>query len=201
MCHIHRLRKLDPAHAYRSLKRYLVERLAVERSQEFVENALIALVWMFPSPECTNEIASLDATFTEPHLIRTKPLSSEATNGILLLLWSRIEKTSEKEEYGLTASWCKLAIHELFSGSMDDVNAGKLRRFVNRYTRELRGGVDLLTRRRKLLQCPLKQARPGEAQMAALKMSANVAQQPLSLYLTYCIATRVGDEDLGKRKR
>lgn len=63
------------------------------------------------------------------------------------------------------------------------------------------GGVDLLTRCRKSLQCLLKPARPGEARMAAPKMSPSVAQQPLSLYLTYCIATRVSDEDLGKRKR
>jgi hypothetical protein len=68
-------------------------------------------------------------------------------------------------------------------------------------TRENSGAVDLLTRCRKLLQCLLKQARPEEARMAALKMSANVAQQPLSLYLTYYIPTRVGYEDLGKTKR
>lgn len=134
MYHIHHLWTLDPAEARRSLKRYLVERLAVHGNKKFVESALISLVWMSTSPECTNETASLDAAFTELRLIWTESLRAEATNGILLLLWRRIEKAFEQEEYGVAASWCKLVIHQLSSESMDDLNAGKIQRLVNRYT-------------------------------------------------------------------
>jgi hypothetical protein len=121
------------------LKCYLVERLAVDGNKEFVESALISLVWMSTSPECTNELASLDAMFTELHLIWSKSLSAEATNGILLLLWRRIENASGKGEYGVAVSWCKLAMHQLFSGSVGDLSAGKIQRFVSRYTRQLWG--------------------------------------------------------------
>jgi hypothetical protein len=111
-----------------------MERLTVDGNKKFVESALISLVWMSTSPECTNELASLDTTFTEFHRIWTKSLSAEATNAVLLLLWRRIEKASGKEEYGIAASWCKLAMHQLFSGSVDDLSAGKIQRFVSRFT-------------------------------------------------------------------
>jgi hypothetical protein len=116
-----------------------MERLTVDGNKEFVESALISLVWMSTSPERTNELTSLDATFTELHLIWTKSLSAEATNGVLLLLWRQIEKASGRGEYGVAASWCKLAMHQLFSGSVDDLSAGKIHRFVSRYTRQLWG--------------------------------------------------------------
>jgi hypothetical protein len=195
--HIHRLRKLDPTHAREFLQCYLMRELAIHGNDQWIESTLIMLVWMSTSPECTSRIMSLETAFTEIYQHWTKPLSSEATNGIMVFLWRRVEKAFDKEEYGDAAAWCKLAMHELLSGRMEDFNAGKIQRYDNT---QLNSRVcDLLTRPRKLLQCLLKQSKPGEAREAALKMSTNVKRHPLTLYFTYCIATRLNDEDLGKR--
>jgi len=56
----------------------------------------------------------------------------------------------------------------------------------------------LLTSHRKFLQCLLKQSKFEEAHKVALAMSTAVKQHPLSRYLTYCIAIRVNDDDLGE---
>src|SRR5271168_864832 len=56
----------------------------------------------------------------------------------------------------------------------------------------------LLTSYRKFLQCLLKQSKFEEARKVALAMSIAVKHHPLSRYLTYCIAIRVNDDDLGE---
>ena len=128
MYHIHHLRKLDPARASRCLQQYLVERLAVNGNDQWIESALIALVWICASSSAGT--ASLDAAFTELGQIWTKPLSTEATRGILVLLWKPIEEKVNKEEYEDAIAWCQLAMHQLLSTNMGDFNAGKIQRYV-----------------------------------------------------------------------
>lgn len=194
--YIHCLRKLDPTHARELLQYYVVQRLAVHGNDQWIESALIMLVSMSTSGDCTSSVPSLETAFTEIHQRWTAPPSSEAVHGVLVLLWKRIEKLFDREEYADAAAWCKLAMHQLLSERLEYLNAGKIQRYAT--TRLDSRLCDLLTRPRKLLQCLLEQSKPGEAREATLTMSPSVGRHPLSLYLTYCIATRLKDEDLGK---
>jgi hypothetical protein len=129
--HIYHLRKLDPRRARRSLKQYLLERLSVLGNDQWIEHALITLVWMSTSLECTSEAASLDATFTELRQIWTQPLSVEVTHGTLVLLWKRTERSFDNQEYRDAGIWCQLAMHGLLSDRMEDLHAGKIQRCGN----------------------------------------------------------------------
>jgi hypothetical protein len=88
-----------------------------------------------------------------------------------------------------------LAMHQLLSGMMEYANASKIQLSGNIQANSWVSG--LLTRSRKLLQCLLKQSKLGGARDDSMKMSPDVIRHPLSLYLTYCIAIQLSDEDLG----
>jgi hypothetical protein len=90
----------------------------------------------------------------------------------------------------------RLAMHPLLFDNLDDLNAGKIQRYAT--PRAVPQCMILLTSYRKFLQCLLKQSKFEEARKVALAMSTAVKHHPLSRYLTYCVAIRVNDEDLGE---
>jgi hypothetical protein len=197
MYHAHQLQKLDTGAACQLLRQYLVQRLALHGNEQWIEATLTTLVWMSTSLECSIEIATtLEATFTQIREKWTKSLGAEATRIVLVLLWRQMELGSNYDKFGDAAVWCQLAMHPLLFDNLDDLNAGKIQRYATPRTAPQR--MILLISCRKLLQCLLKQSKFEEAHKVALALSIAVQHHPLSRYLTYCIAIRVNDDDLGE---
>ena len=172
MHHLHRLRKLDPERARRVLQRYLVERLAVNGNDQWIESALITLVWMPTSPEYRDETTTLEAAFTGLSQMWAKSLSAEAVHRVLVLLWKRIEEAFDREAYRAAEAWCRLAMHELLFDNMDDLKVGKVKRYGGQWADSR--VHDLLTSSRKFLQCLLNQSNPEAAREAILTMAPAV---------------------------
>lgn len=195
--HLHQLRKLDAGAACQLLRQYLLQRLALHGNEQWIEATLTTLVWMSTPLECSIETAAtLEATFTQLRENWTKSLSAEATHIVLVLIWKQIELGSNYDKFGDTAVWCQLAMHPLLFDNLDDLNAGKIQRYAT--PRAVPQCMILLTSYRKFLQCLLKQSKFEDARKVALAMSTEVKHHPLSRYLTYCVAIRVNDEDLGE---
>jgi hypothetical protein len=195
--HTHQLRKLDAQAACQLLRQYLVQRLALHGNEQWIEATLTTLVWMSTSLECSIEIAAtLEATFTQLREKWTKSLSAEATHIALVLLWKQIELGSNYDKFGDAAVWCQLAMHPLLFDNLDDLNSGKIQRYATLGAAPQ--CMILLISYRKFLQCLLKQSKFEEAHKVALAMSIAVKHHPLSRYLTYCVAIRVNDDDLGE---
>ena len=169
MYQINQLRKLDQGKACRALRKYLVKRLTIHGNGQWIENALITLVSMSTSPECTNGTASLEAAFSGLSQTWTNTLSAETAHGLLVLLWKRIESAFNSEAFQEAAAWCKLGMHRLLSVVMGDYKIVELRWSVNQSI-WFRGLV-LLMSLRKLLRCQWSYFEPEAICEAALAMS------------------------------
>ena len=169
MHHLIQMRKREPGRARRTLQQYLLERLALHGNDQWAEDALITLVWMYTSSKCTNGIATLEATLTELSQVCTNSISAEATHGVLVFLWKRIEAEFTCREFHEAALWCNLALQLFSSDNMDDIKVVKLKRYSNQQADP--GVYVLLTRFRKLLQCQLNRSEPEAVLEAALTIS------------------------------
>jgi hypothetical protein len=86
---------------------------------------------MSTSLECSTETAAtLEAIFTQLHEKWTKSLSAEATHIVLVLLWKQIELGFNNDKLGDAVVWCQLAMHPLLFDDLDDLNAGKIKRYA-----------------------------------------------------------------------
>ena len=189
MHHLIQMQKHDPGRARRALQYYLLERVALHGNDQWVEDALITLVWMSTSSECTNGIATLEAALTALSQIWTNSISAEATHGVLVFLWKRIEAEFACGEYQEAASWCNLALQLLLSDTMDDLKAVKLKRYS--IQRSESSVHVLLTLSRKVLQCQLIRSEPEAVLEAVLTISPTAMQGSSLLELDWFMKTLV----------
>jgi len=86
--HIHQLKPISVSRAAKALKAYLVLRLADHGEAEWVETAMLTLIWMVTTG--TIDLASaapleLESTLNEVYQVWNKPLSPEASHGALVV--------------------------------------------------------------------------------------------------------------------
>ncbi|KAL9131193.1 MAG: hypothetical protein Q9217_000795 [Psora testacea] len=168
--HIHRLRSWSPTMTHSVLIYFISEKLLGAEQRAWVEKTLITTVWnCTSSPDIPGLFDSLAQLFRAIASELGHALSTSTAHAAQILLWRRIELSYQQHQYDISAAWCKLSLHEIFSNS-GAKNVGKLQR--------------------KLILCALSQAGPDKACELCANISASNLKEPSTQYLLYKVALR-----------
>ncbi|KUJ18222.1 SPO22-domain-containing protein [Mollisia scopiformis] len=178
MFHIRKLKDKSPSLACKALDDLLTLRLlkAEELQDSWIGKTIVTRLWTTvnqrDSPEALQSLYDLFETITAN---LTKPMASDATLAAHTLFWKHIESNYVQGQYDIAESWCRLALHRLFSNS-GEINTARLSR--------------------KLLLCSLARKDFGSAREVFHSMSNSARNEPMSRFLMYKIAVRGGDTEL-----
>ena len=173
MHHIHHLKLIDVESALKSLKEYILRRLAPDATQSRTEAAIVTYIWMSlsdPSPTPPEDLANGLDSFCSTW---NTSLSPEAAHAVLLLIWKNIESASIETDSANAQQWCCLALHDLFRNNGEH-NKAKIQR--------------------KLIMSCLNACDYEVAQQTMQSMSSSAAAHPLTRYCSYLIALRTKNE-------
>ena len=173
MRQIHHLRSIGVEFALRSLKEYILRRLAPDATQSRTEAAIVTYIWMSlsdppsKSPEdLANDLSSFCGTWSTS-------LSPEAAHAALFILWKNIESDRIETESASAQPWCCLALHDIFR-NVGERNKAKIQR--------------------KLIMSYLTASDYEAAQQIVQGMSSSATAHPLTRYSSYMIALHTRNE-------
>ena len=133
MHHIHHLKSIGVESALRSLKEYILRRLAPDATQSRTEAAIVTYIWMSlsdpPSTPPQDLAPDLDSFYSTWHT----SLSPEAAHAVLLLMWKNIESASIDTDSVNAQQWCCLALHDIFRNNGERNKAKIQRKLIMSY--------------------------------------------------------------------
>ena len=172
MHHIHHLKPIGVEFALRSLKEYILRRLAPDAAQSRTEAAVVTYIWMSlsdtpPTPQdLAHDLDSFCSTWNTC-------LSPEAAHAVLLLMWKNIESASIETDPANAQQWCCLALHDIFRNNGEHNKAKVQRKLIMSY----------------ITACDYE-----AAQQVMQTMLSSAAAHPLTRYCSYLIALRTKNE-------
>ena len=181
----HKLYTYDEGLAIKVLRDFLLQRLVIHGNDGWIERALVTFLSMGlktgndpvtgrPSGPILEPV-DVQRLLNEVHQSWGKALEVEAAQGALVLLWKAIEGAAEDNNSASCSDWCQTALHIMLNLAGHS-NIGKIQR--------------------RLVQSYLKRSDAASAREMLSQMAASTQSHPLSRYLLYCTAIRLGDEGL-----
>ncbi|KIW20405.1 hypothetical protein PV08_00980 [Exophiala spinifera] len=177
MHYVHYLKSLSIHHAIEALMTYITTRLVVGEEHDWVDSAIIVLVWIMTLSGPSSPSRIHDQTSCRFNQIQSAGrvnMGPEAAQSAFVLLWKRVEDSFNQDAKQDAVEWCRAAQHGLFSGGVHVENACKVER--------------------KVMQCYLDLSDVEAASKAWNTMSTRGKQHFLGRYLHYCLALRKGDD-------
>ncbi|KAI4281274.1 MAG: hypothetical protein L6R38_003832 [Xanthoria sp. 2 TBL-2021] len=174
--HVHELRRRNARLAHAILVVLLSERLLVMDEIAWVERTLVTTVWnCTTSPDLGTMTDALEELLDTIIAKTDSALSTSATHAAQILMLKRIEALYNQADYDQADIWCRLALHNVFSGSGAS-NVGKLQR--------------------KRLLCALGRSDLGKCREIRYQMSDSTERDSSTRYLLYKVALKCQDADL-----
>ncbi|KAL8759175.1 MAG: hypothetical protein Q9199_000933 [Rusavskia elegans] len=128
--HVHELRRRNARLAHAILVVLLSERVLVMDEIAWVERTLVTTVWnCTTSPDLGTMTDALEELLDTIVAKTDSGLSTSATHAAQILMLKRIEALYNQADYDQADIWCRLALHNVFSGSGTS-NVGKLQRLL-----------------------------------------------------------------------
>ncbi|KAL9641268.1 MAG: hypothetical protein Q9204_000167 [Flavoplaca sp. TL-2023a] len=174
--HVHELRRRNARLAHAVLAVLLSERVLIMDQIAWVERTLVTIIW-----NCTTSPGLSTMTDTLEELLDTivvktdTALSTSATHAAQILMLKLIEALYSQADFDQADVWCRLALHNVFSGSGTS-NAGKLQR--------------------KRILCAIGNSDLAKCQEVRCQMSDSIERDPSTQYLLYKAALRCQDAAL-----
>jgi hypothetical protein len=177
MHHLHKLRRINQDIACKCLDEFLEIRLFQTGTMEFIERVTLMRIWITTSSNTNITLDELEAFLENIAGNVSAPFSTSATFAAQTLMWKTIEVYFSQKQYHPAERLCRLANHRLFEKAGEG-NRGKLIR--------------------KMMQCALARQDWNQARTYFFSMHETVQALPLSHFLLFKVAIRLGDEELGK---
>ncbi|KAI9820657.1 MAG: hypothetical protein M1827_005026 [Pycnora praestabilis] len=173
---IHVLKARAPELACHAVDELLLIRGLSPEQHEWVEKLFITRLWITVGlPDQGGVLDTSRRLFDKLLSNLAKPLTAAATHAAQSLLWKRVESTYNQGQYELSGSWCRLLLHSMF-GKSGDLNTARISR--------------------KLILCALCKQDFTAALDVFNQMSEVGKTAPLTNYLMYKVAVRIGDTSL-----
>ncbi|KAI9770778.1 MAG: hypothetical protein M1840_003028 [Geoglossum simile] len=175
MIHVRKLKERSPKLACQLLDEFLSTRLFSTERVEWIEKAFVTRLLISTSQASSADaLESLGRFVTTISTNLTVPLGASATHSAQSLLWKQVESHFGQGMYEIAASWCRVALHEVFAKS-GEFNNAKIAR--------------------KMIQCALETQDNGKARELFNKMSDIGKAAPLTRFLMFKVALRTGDAE------
>ncbi|PGH36716.1 hypothetical protein GX50_00376 [[Emmonsia] crescens] len=176
--YVHQLNKWSSELALDVLQQLLLQRLVLHNDISILERCFVTYFWMQTALSgLTAGLDSLSAVADKIGESLRKPLSEEATQASLILLWKKSNIAYEHKEYDVAEKWCLLARHIIFENG-GETNKAKLCR--------------------KLMLCALGKIDGTKARQWFNEMPEASRSESLTQYLLYRVALLDRDAELAK---
>ncbi|KAL9013607.1 MAG: hypothetical protein Q9173_001710 [Seirophora scorigena] len=127
--HVHALKQRNAGLAYNVLVIFVAERLLVMNEIAWVEKTVVTLVWTCTtSTDLGNMTGQLEELLNDVVARSSSTFGASSTHAAQVLIVRHIEVAYGRGDYEQADSWCRLALHRIFSNSGES-NIGKLQRF------------------------------------------------------------------------
>ncbi|KAL8960327.1 MAG: hypothetical protein Q9193_002951 [Seirophora villosa] len=127
--HVHALKQRNAALAHNVLVLFVAERLLVMNEIAWVEKTVVTLVWnCTTSTDLGNMTGQLEELLTDVVARSSSVFGASSTHAAQVLIVRHVEVAYGQGDYEQADSWCRLALHSIFSNSGES-NIGKLQRF------------------------------------------------------------------------
>ncbi|OJD17226.1 hypothetical protein AJ78_02663 [Emergomyces pasteurianus Ep9510] len=176
--HLHRLNKWNSGLASEVLHQLLLQRLVLHNDISILERCFVTYVWMQTAlSELEAGLDSLSEVVGKLGESWRKPLSEEAAQASVILLWKKSNVAYEHKEYNVAEKWCLLARHTVFENA-GETNKAKLCR--------------------KIMLCALGKMDGAKGRQWFKEMPEASKSESLSQYLLYRVALLDQDAELAK---
>ncbi|KAI4158144.1 MAG: hypothetical protein L6R39_000529 [Caloplaca ligustica] len=174
--HVHEIKRRSAHLAHSVLTTFISERLLVMDEMSWIETTVITLVWnCTTSTDLGDMTDQLDGLLTKVAAGSNSAFGASATHAAQILLLRRTEAAYSQGDYEQADSWCRLALHSVFSNSGES-NIGKLQR--------------------KRILCAMSQSDFVKCHEIRHQMSEATLRDPSTQYLLYKVALRCHNVDL-----
>ncbi|KAI4095900.1 MAG: hypothetical protein LQ344_001281 [Seirophora lacunosa] len=174
--HVHALKQRNAALAHNVLVLFIAERLLVMNEIAWVEKTVVTLVWnCTTSTDLGNMTGQLEELLNDVVARSSAVFGASSTHAAQVLIVRHIEVAYGKGDYEQADSWCRLALHSIFSNSGES-NIGKLQR--------------------KRMLCAMGKSDFSQCRDIRHGMSKSTRDELSTQYLSYRVALRCRDLDL-----